>query len=231
MFKILVVEDEEAILMGLQDNLELEGYNVAVARDGEEALQRAVEFQPDLVLLDLMLPKKNGFEVCRELRHTNPNAFVIMLTAKTDEASKVTGLEIGADDYVTKPFSILELLARIKASLRRRDDRKEGVSGVDNFIHGPLRVDFKRFEASVNGVSVLLNTREFQILRYLVSRRGEVVLREELLEEVWGYSPDAMPTTRTVDNHIVKLRQKLEQNPTDPQLIVSIRGAGYKLDV
>ncbi len=231
MFKILVVEDEEAILMGLQDNLELEGYSVEVARDGEEALVRAAKFQPDLVLLDLMLPKKNGFEVCRSLRHSHPSTYIIMLTAKTDESSKVAGLEIGADDYVTKPFSILELLARIKAALRRRDDRGQSPSSVDLFEHNDLRVDFKRFEATLKGVPIQLSTREFQILRYFVARRGEVILREELLEEVWGYSPETIPTTRTVDNHIVKLRQKLEKNPTDPQMIISIRGAGYKLDL
>lgn len=231
MFKILVVEDEEAILIGLQDNLELEGYQVAVARDGEEALVRADEFHPDLVLLDLMLPKKNGFEVCRSLRHTHPDAYVIMLTAKTDESSKVAGLEIGADDYVTKPFSILELLARVKAALRRRESTADGDKVPDRFRHAALDIDFKRYEATLNNVPLLLSTREFQILRYFVARKGEVVLREELLEEVWGYSPDAMPTTRTVDNHIVKLRQKLEKDPTDPQLIISIRGAGYKLDV
>jgi DNA-binding response OmpR family regulator len=229
MAKILIVEDEEAILIGLQDNFELEGYDVDVARDGEEAIAQVDAFGPDLVLLDLMLPKKSGYEVCRHIRHKHPQTYVIMLTAKTDEPSKVTGLEMGADDYVTKPFSILELLARVKSSLRRKSEASPREPS-DTFERGTLQIDFRKYEAKVAGQAVELSTREFQILKYFVSRKGEVVLREDLLEHVWGYSPDALPTTRTVDNHIVKLRQKLELDATNPELILSIRGAGYKLN-
>lgn len=236
MARILVVEDEEPILMGLRDNLEMEGYEVEVAMDGNEALVVADAFQPHLVLLDLMLPGKSGFEVCRYLRRKFPQVHVIMLTAKGDEPSKITGLEVGADDYVTKPFSLLELLARIKSAMRRRETiqpetpapspKEEHILSIGN-----VELDFKKFIARKGGEILDLNSREFQLMRYLVSRKGEVVLREEILEHVWGYNPDNMPTTRTIDNHIVKLRQKLETDPTNPSLIVSVRGVGYRLDL
>ncbi len=229
MAKVLIVEDEESILVGLKDNFELEGYEVDVARDGEEALVRAAEFLPDLVLLDLMLPKKNGFEVCRSLRHSLPGTFIIMLTAKTDESSKVAGLEIGADDYVTKPFSILELLARAKSALRRRAE-SAAQAPEEVFRRGDVFLDFRRYVAKKGETTLQMSAREFQIMKYFVSRKGEVVLREDLLENVWHCSPDAFPSTRTVDNHILKLRQKFEDNPAEPTLILSIRGAGYKLD-
>lgn len=231
--KILIVEDEEIIRIGLLDNFELENYEVQTAEDGEEAIRKADEWRPDLVILDLMLPKKSGFEVCRYLRKKHPHIFIIMLTAKTEETSKVTGLEMGADDYVTKPFSILELLARVKAFLRRVP--QPGVAPVhetpDVVEFRDIRLDFKKFEASRRGEEVELSTREFQLLRYFWQRRGEVILREDILQDIWGYTPDNMPTTRTIDNHIVKLRQKLEDDPADPRLILSIRGAGYKFDV
>lgn len=234
--RILVVEDEEPILMGLRDNLEMEGYEVDVAMDGDEALRVADAFQPHLVLLDLMLPGKSGFEVCRHLRRKFPQVHVIMLTAKGDEPSKITGLEVGADDYVTKPFSLLELLARIKSAMRRREITQVGQSPAPAkeehiFRQGKLEIDFKKFIARKDGENLDLNSREFQLMRYLVSRKGEVVLREEILEHVWGYNPDNMPTTRTIDNHIVKLRQKLEVDPANPSLIVSVRGVGYRLDL
>lgn len=236
MRRILVVEDEEPILMGLRDNLEMEGYEVETAMDGDTALVVADQFQPHLVLLDLMLPGKSGFEVCRHLRRKFPQVHVIMLTAKGDEPSKITGLEVGADDYVTKPFSLLELLARIKSAMRRREsvhtaeaprEKRED----DIFRLGDLEIDFKKFIAKKSGEILDLNSREFQLMRYLVSRKGEVVLREEILEHVWGYNPDNMPTTRTIDNHIVKLRQKLEKDPSNPNIIVSVRGVGYRLDL
>jgi len=231
--KILIVEDEEIIRIGLRDNFELENYIVETAEDGEDAIRKADEMHPDLVILDLMLPKKSGFEVCRYLRKKHPSIFIIMLTAKTEEASKVTGLEMGADDYVTKPFSILELLARAKAFLRRVPQ-----AGTTNLADTPdvvefkgVRLDFKKFEASRHGQEIELSTREFQLLRYFWQRRGEVVLREDILQDIWGYTADNMPTTRTIDNHIVKLRQKLEDDPAEPALILSIRGAGYKFDI
>jgi DNA-binding response OmpR family regulator len=227
-YKVLIVEDEEMIRMGLQDNFELENYEVEIAEDGEEAIRKADLFEPHVVLLDLMLPKKSGFEVCRYLRKKHPNIYIIMLTAKTEETSKVTGLEMGADDYVTKPFSILELLARVKAFLRRNQNTPAPNNDLVQF--GSIEVDFKKFIATKEGVELEMNTREFQILKYFWQRRGEVILREDLLQDIWGYTPENMPTTRTIDNHIVKLRQKLEINPAAPTLIISIRGAGYKFN-
>ncbi|HSQ42484.1 MAG TPA: response regulator transcription factor [Fibrobacteraceae bacterium] len=235
MSKILIVEDEEIIRLGLRDNFELENYLVETAEDGEEAIRKADEWNPDLVILDLMLPKKSGFEVCRYLRKKHPHLFIIMLTAKTEESSKVMGLEVGADDYVTKPFSILELLARVKAFLRRIPPPPPpptiATEPLDVVEFLDIRLDFRKFEASKQGESIDLSTREFQLLKYFWQRRGEVVLREDILQDIWGYTPENMPTTRTIDNHIVKLRQKLENDPADPRIILSIRGAGYKFDV
>lgn len=231
--KILIVEDEEIIRIGLRDNFELENYIVETAEDGEDAIRKADEMRPDLVILDLMLPKKSGFEVCRYLRKKHPSIYIIMLTAKTEETSKVTGLEMGADDYVTKPFSILELLARVKAFLRRapQPGTPAAAETPDVVEFQGIRLDFKKFEGTKAGESIELSTREFQLLRYFWQRRGEVILREDILQDIWGYTPDNMPTTRTIDNHIVKLRQKLEVDPADPKLILSIRGAGYKFDI
>lgn len=233
MYKVLIVEDEETILRGLVDNFELEDYEVESATDGQMACEKVSEFLPDLVILDLMLPIKNGYEVCRFIRKKFPTTFIIMLTAKSEESSKITGLEMGADDYVTKPFSILELLARSKAFLRRKQDHAptETLEPKDLFESKDFSLDFKRFTAIVRGEEVDFNTKEFQILKYFTQHEGEVVDREDLLENVWGYQPDQMPTTRTVDNHIVKIRQKLEANPSDPQFIHSIRGVGYKFEV
>lgn len=232
--KILIVEDEEIIRIGLKDNFELENYQVETAEDGEIAIQKADQMKPDLVILDLMIPKKSGFEVCRYLRKKHPDIFILMLTAKTEETSKVAGLEIGADDYVTKPFSILELLARVKAFLRRipSPEANSGQANVPDVVEfADIRLDFRKFEAQKKHESIELSTREFQLLRYFWTRRGEVILREDILQEIWGYTLDNMPTTRTIDNHIVKLRQKLEEDPANPALILSIRGAGYKFDV
>lgn len=236
--KILIVEDEEIIRLGLKDNFELENYAVETAGDGEEAIEKADSFLPDLVILDLMIPKKSGFEVCRYIRKKHPDTFIIMLTAKTEETSKVTGLEMGADDYVTKPFSILELLARVKAFLRRgprtggtaaaTPERQASADAVD---FKNIHLDFKKYEASKNGIPIELSAREFQILKYFWGKRGEVVLREDLLQDIWGYTPDNMPSTRTIDNHIVNLRKKLEDDQANPKIILSIRGAGYKFDV
>ncbi|WP_290746864.1 response regulator transcription factor [Fibrobacter sp. UBA4309] len=232
-YKILIVEDEEIIRLGLQDNFELENYIVETACDGEEAIVKADSFEPHLVLLDLMIPKKSGFEVCRVIRKKHPGTFIIMLTAKTEETSKVAGLEMGADDYVTKPFSILELLARVKAFLRRAEtsEKKEvAVTSQDSIDFADIHLDFKKYEATKGGEPLEMSAREFQILKYFWMHRGEVVLREDLLQEIWGYTPDNMPSTRTIDNHIVNLRKKLEDDQANPKIILSIRGAGYKFD-
>lgn len=230
--KILIVEDEEIIRLGLQDNFELENYIVETAADGDEAVAKADSFLPHLVILDLMIPKKSGFEVCRIIRKKHPECFIIMLTAKTEETSKVAGLEMGADDYVTKPFSILELLARVKAFLRRTETvtAPEPVQNQDAIDFADIHLDFKKYEATKGGSPLELSAREFQILKYFWTHRGEVVLREDLLQDIWGYTPDNMPSTRTIDNHIVNLRKKLEDDQTNPKIIVSIRGAGYKFD-
>lgn len=232
-FKILIVEDEEIIRFGLQDNFEMENYEVETACDGEEAIAKADSFLPHLILLDLMIPKKSGFEVCRYVRNKHPECYIIMLTAKTEETSKVAGLEMGADDYVTKPFSILELLARVKAFRRRIEPQSNSSLGAvpDVLEFFGLRVDVKKFEATKDGVPLDLTTREFQILKYFWSRRGEVIEREELLKDIWGYTDENMPSTRTIDNHIANLRKKIEVDMTDPKIIVSVRGAGYKFDV
>ncbi|MBR5692295.1 MAG: response regulator transcription factor [Fibrobacter sp.] len=234
-YKILIVEDEEIIRLGLQDNFELENYIVETACDGEEAIAKADSFEPHLVLLDLMIPKKSGFEVCRVIRKKHPGTFIIMLTAKTEETSKVAGLEMGADDYVTKPFSILELLARVKAFLRRAESAATQASAPaqtsqDSIDFADIHLDFKKYEATKGGEPLDMSTREFQILKYFWQHRGEVVLREDLLQDIWGYTPDNMPSTRTIDNHIVNLRKKLEDDQANPKIILSIRGAGYKFD-
>jgi DNA-binding response OmpR family regulator len=233
--KILIIEDEESIRMGLRDNFEMEDYDVYEAAYGNEGIETAQKVRPDLVLLDLMLPSKSGFEVCRLLRRKFPDIYIIMLTAKTEESSKVAGLEMGADDYVTKPFSILELIARVKSFLRRKKEqtlnteplRKEP-STQDVVQIGDTEVDFKKFTATQKGVSLDLSVKEIEILRYMYLRPDEVVKREDLLQEIWGYTFETMPTTRTIDNHMLRLRQKLEKDPTNPRLILSVRGAGYK---
>lgn len=233
-YKILIVEDEEIIRLGLQDNFELENYIVETAADGEEAIAKADSFLPHLVILDLMIPKKSGFEVCRVIRKKHPECFIIMLTAKTEETSKVAGLEMGADDYVTKPFSILELLARVKAFLRRADSAPKQdapATAQDSIDFANIHLDFKKYEATKNGEPLDMSAREFQILKYFWQHRKEVVLREDLLQDIWGYTADNMPSTRTIDNHIVNLRKKLEDDQANPKIILSIRGAGYKFDV
>ena len=185
-FKILIVEDEEIIRLGLQDNFEMEGYEVETACDGEEAIAKSDSYQPHLVLLDLMIPKKSGFEVCRYIRNKHPETYIIMLTAKTEETSKVAGLEMGADDYVTKPFSILELLARVKAFKRRIEPQASANTAAvpDVLEFANIKVDVKKFEATKGGVPLDLTTREYLILKYFWAHRGEVVLREDILKEI-----------------------------------------------
>jgi DNA-binding response OmpR family regulator len=229
MHKILIVEDEESIRDGLVDLLGIEGYQTEVSVDGQDALEKVRQWRPHLVLLDLMLPKTSGFEVCRHLRKHHPEVLVIMLTAKNEEMSKIAGLEMGADDYITKPFSVSELLARVKTHLRRVSAPSTSAE-PDTLEFGGLRLDFRRYEAVRDGKTQEFSAKEFQILRYLAARPGQVVTREELLQAIWGYSPDNMPTTRTVDNQILKLRQKIEKDAATPVWIKSVRGVGYKFD-
>ncbi len=221
--RILVVEDDPSIRLGLQRSLGFEGYAVDVARDGEEAIQRAFDRKPDLVLLDLMLPKVNGFEVCKTIRKYDPNIPIVILSAKGDEGDKVLGLELGADDYITKPFSIRELTARIKAALRRR---KALEGEVESFDEEGIKIDFGAFKLSVNGVDQELSSKEFHLLRYLIQNRGRVLSRDQILNKVWGYDYDGTP--RTIDNFINKLRQKLEKDPVNPLWIQTVRGSGYR---
>jgi two-component system alkaline phosphatase synthesis response regulator PhoP len=221
--RILIVEDDPSIRLGLKRSLEFEGFTVDVARDGEEAIQRAFDKKPDLIVLDLMLPKVNGFEVCRTVRKYDSSIPIVILSAKGDEGDKVLGLELGADDYVTKPFSIRELTARIKTALRRR----RALEGeVDTFEEENLKIDFAGQILTVDGESRELSTREFNLLRHLIQNRGRVLSRDQILNKVWGYDYDGTP--RTIDNFINKLRQKIERDPQDPEWIQTVRGSGYK---
>jgi two-component system alkaline phosphatase synthesis response regulator PhoP len=222
--KILIIEDEADLVKGLKLNLADEGYEVDWASDGREGLRRALEEAPDLVILDIMLPGMNGLEVCRELRQKKTNIPVIMLTAKGEEVDKVVGLEIGADDYMTKPFSVRELLARIKAHLRR--EKREPRNVPKTCVFGEVEVDFVHFKVRRAGRESDLTSLEVDILKYLIAHKGEVVSREALLDKVWGY--DKFPTTRTIDNHILKLRKKIEEDPSRPRHIFSIYGEGYR---
>jgi DNA-binding response OmpR family regulator len=222
--KILVIEDEADLVKGLKLNLADEGYEVDWAPDGREGLRRALEEAPDLVILDIMLPGMNGLEVCRELRQKKANIPVIMLTAKGEEVDKIVGLEIGADDYMTKPFSVRELLARIKAHLRR--EKREPRSVPKTCVFGEVEVDFVHFKVRRAGKESDLTSLEVDILKYLIAHKGEVVSREALLDKVWGY--EKFPTTRTIDNHIMKLRKKIEDDPSRPRHIFSIYGEGYR---
>jgi len=221
--RILLIEDEPGLVLTLTDRLEMQGYAVSSAADGLTGLDKALAGGYDLLILDVMLPKMNGFEVCRKLRERAATIPILMLTARGQLADKVHGLKTGADDYLTKPFEVMELLARVEALLRRAPQ----LSPPEMLCFGPAEVDFKRGEARVNGSPVALSAREFQLLRYLAERRGQVVSRADLLKDVWGYS--CAPLTRTVDVHITWLRQKLEADPKHPRYILTLRGTGYKL--
>jgi DNA-binding response OmpR family regulator len=224
MIKILIVEDEPNMRIGLKDNLEFEGYKVDIAEDGEEALYKIRNNEYNLVLLDVMLPKKSGFDVCKTIRKDGIKVPVILLTAKGEEIDKVLGLELGADDYVTKPFSLRELLARIKAVLRRGGTETDESSEIQI---GNLKIDFAGYKAFVKSEQVQMSHKEFEILNYLWNKKNSTVSRDNLLSEIWGY--DEAPTTRTVDNFIVKLRHKVEKDPNHPQYILTVHGIGYKL--
>jgi two-component system alkaline phosphatase synthesis response regulator PhoP len=224
MNKILIIEDEESILMPLEDNLKLEGYEVSCARDGLEGLSLATDRPFDLIVLDIMLPRLDGFEVCKRLRQDRVMTPILMLTAKSQEVDKVLALELGADDYVTKPFSSRELLARIKAILRRV---KEPHRGIDSCRFGDVEVDFVKYEAKKKGLLVPLTALEFALLHFLVQNKGRVVHRNEVLDNVWG--KDVYVDARTVDKHISLLRKKFEDDPQEPKYIQGVRGIGYKL--
>lgn len=224
--KILVVDDEQNMRTGLKDNLEFEGYEVETANDGEEGLKKILVNNYDLIILDVMMPKKSGFDVCKETRKNGITTPIILLTAKGEEIDKVVGLEIGADDYVTKPFSLRELLARVKAILRRSDNLIMDNESREIKI-GKLTIDFNSYKATLKNKDVAMSHKEFEILRYLWKHRNATVSREDLLTEIWGY--DETPTTRTVDNFILKLRQKIENDPNHPQVILTVHGIGYKL--
>jgi len=221
--KLLIVEDEPEMALGLRDNFEFEGYTVSTAADGEEGLRKALAEDPDLILLDIMLPKMSGIEVCRTLRKRGVTTPILMLTARTQEKDVVEGLETGADDYVAKPFSIRELVARVRAHLRRSAPKPPD---PDEYEFGGLHLDFRNYQATRGGETLLLSPREFELLRFFVRHRGEVVTREQLLEQVWGITSRIM--TRTVDNHIAKLRQKVEEEPSGPRWIVTVHRSGYK---
>ena len=228
-FKILVVDDEKPIADILQFNLEKEGYDVVCAYDGDEAIRLAEEERPDLILLDIMLPGKDGNEVCREVRKTQTMP-IIMLTAKDSEIDKVLGLELGADDYVTKPFSTRELIARVKANLRRQQHASEEVdtkSEKKNIHIGDLTIHLDAYTVSRNGEEIELTHREFELFHYLARHIGQVMTREHLLETVWGY--DYFGDVRTVDVTVRRLREKIEENPSNPVWIVTRRGVGYYL--
>ena len=226
MARILVVEDEPAMQHGLRDNLEIDGYEVSIVGDGQEGLRALVDRTWDLVILDVMLPKKSGYDVLREARAKGIRTPVIMLTAKGEEVDKVLGLELGADDYITKPFSLREFLARVKAVLRR----SEGTPGAqDKVVFGLTEVDFAAYTAVRDGEPVPMTPKEIEILKFLYEHRNSTVTRDQLLTEVWGY--DESVSTRTVDNFILRLRQKIETDPAHPRVILTIHGAGYKLVV
>ena len=223
MKRILLVEDEPGLVLTLSDRLAREGYAIETTSDGESGLERAAAEGFDLVLLDVMLPSMNGFDVLRELRRRGIETPVIMLTARGQVVDKVVGLKLGADDYVTKPFEMVELLARIEAKLRRAPATPHPAEG---YQFGDVRIDFRRAEVARNGEPIELSAREFQLLRYFIEHRGATLTREELLNEVWGYN--AMPSTRTVDVHVAWLRQKIEPTPRHPQFILTVHGLGYK---
>lgn len=223
MTRILIVEDDPAILRGLADNLKLESYEVVTAADGETGLRLSREASPDLVILDLMLPKLSGYEICRKLRSEGFTTPILMLTARGEEFDRVLGLDLGADDYVTKPFSVRELLARIRAILRRAHPPN---ALLDELRFEDVVVDFRSYEAHRGGKPVEMTRKEYHVLRLLASRPGEVLNRDELLNEIWGY--ENYPNTRTVDNHIASLRMKLECDPAQPRHIKTVHGVGYK---
>ena len=227
--RILFVEDEPGLVMTLTDRLRNEGYAVETTADGESGLARATSERFDAIILDVMLPRKSGFDVCRDLRQRGIATPLIMLTARGQIVDKVVGLKLGADDYLTKPFEMSELLARLEALLRRAPSATEPAIMHDVYQFGPVRVNFRRAEVHLSGKAVELSALEFRLLRYFIEHRGATISRDELLNEVWGYN--ALVSTRTVDVHVAWLRQKLEDNPQSPKHIHTIRGMGYRFSM
>ncbi len=222
---VLIIEDDPSILLGLQKNLKFEGYDVLTASDGERGLELAIDRPPDLIILDIMLPRISGFEICKTLKKNNIQVPIIILSAKDQEIDKIMGLDLGADDYVTKPFNIRELIARINAVMRRK--RRYEQQGVpERFKFGRLTLDLKGQTLLKDGEPLETSVREFKLLKFFVENRGKVLDRKEILNKVWGY--DYFGTARTIDNFITKLRQKVEDDPDDPKHIVTVRGVGYK---
>ena len=222
--RILVVEDEETLRVSLADRLKSEGYEVLLAEDGQTAVTLALAETPDLMILDLMLPKKGGFDVCRDLRREGLETPILMLTARREVVDRVVGLKLGADDYLTKPFEMMELLARVEALLRRAPKVTGMAGGSASF--GDIRVDLERCEVFRGGALVPLSALDFKLLKYFITHQGETLTRDQLLDEVWGY--DATLYTRTVDVHVAGLRQKLEPKPEHPQFILTVHRVGYK---
>lgn len=227
MKKILIVEDEPSMRMGLKDNLEFEGFAVDYAEEGKTGLEKIRTNNYDLVLLDVMLPEISGFEICKTIRKEGNKTPVILLTAKGEEIDKVLGLELGADDYVTKPFSLRELLARIKAVLRRGEQNGSDSKNEEVLKIGKLNINFTTYNANENGGDVQMSYKEFEVLHYLWNRRNETVSRDDLLKDIWGQ--DVYITTRTIDNFILKLRQKIETDSKHPKIILTVHGIGYKM--
>ncbi len=225
MEKILIVEDDHAIRFGLEKNLSYEGYEVVTAADGERGLELAFEVRPDLIVLDLMLPGLNGYEICRHVRKHDEAVAILMLSAKGQESDKIVGLDVGADDYVSKPFSVKEVLARVRALLRK----KRALQGESEaFCFGTVEVDFAGRTVRMDGKLVETSRKEFELLRLLVRNRGRVLARDQILNRVWGY--DYYGTPRTIDNFIQKLREKVEKDPAEPEFIRTVRGVGYLFD-
>ncbi|PLX25566.1 MAG: DNA-binding response regulator [Ignavibacteria bacterium] len=219
---VLIIEDDPAIVTGLEASFTAEHFEVITETDGEEGYRRAKKLRPDIIILDLMLPSKNGESICRDLRQDGITTPILMLTSKSAEMDKVLGLELGADDYMTKPFSLRELHARVKALLRRSSEINE----PEEITIGKLWINLKTCEVSRNGTAVDLSAREFEVLKFFITHRNEVVSRDMLLDEVWGY--EHYPTTRTVDNYILSLRKKIEESPSEPQHLLTVHTAGYK---
>jgi DNA-binding response OmpR family regulator len=227
MKKILVVEDEPNMVRGLKDNLEFEGFAVETAMEGNSGLQKILHSSYDLILLDVMLPEISGFDICKTARKEGINTPIILLTAKGEEIDKVLGLELGADDYITKPFSLRELLARIKAILRRATSEKEENTDAEFVQAGKIKVNFKNYNAIDDSGEVKMSHKEFEVLHYLYMKAGKTVNREDLMNDVWGIEFEI--STRTIDNFILKLRQKIEVDPNNPKIILTVHGSGYKM--
>lgn len=223
---ILIIEDDPSILLGLEKNLRFEGYHVLIAKDGEEGLKMAIDFQPDVIVLDIMLPKINGFEICKTLRKNDIHIPILIVSAKNQEMDKILGLDLGADDYICKPFSIRELLARINAVLRRKRRYDQTTESIQ---FGSISVNFSAREVQKDGKTLEISPKEFELLKFLIQNKNKVLDRKLILNKVWGYN--YYGTARTIDNFITKLRQKIENNPNQPKYILTVRGVGYKFSL